>query len=45
MLVPPCELTENGGCDQKCENDGEEAVCSCGEGFKLNKNNKKCDKS
>ena len=44
-LVPPCELTENGGCDQKCTNNNEEAVCSCTPvDYKLGADGKSCEK-
>ena len=34
--VPPCEHpVKNGGCDQKCSNNGKEAICSCDDGYKL----------
>ena len=43
--VPPCELTENGGCDQKCTNNNEEAVCSCTPvDYKLGVDGKSCEK-
>ena len=43
FTVPPCELTENGGCLHICKNNGEEAVCSCVAGYKLAADGKGCD--
>ena len=46
VLVHPCDKADKGGCEQTCEKKGEEdLVCTCGEGFKLNADGKKCDKS
>ena len=45
FLVPPCELTKNGGCAQRCTDNGDVAVCTCKEpDFKLAKDGKGCDK-
>ena len=44
-LVPPCELTENGGCDQTCTDNGDVAECSCrAPDFKLGSDGKSCEK-
>ena len=43
--APPCELIENGGCDQTCTDNGDEAVCSCAApNFKLGGDGKSCEK-
>ena len=45
FLVPPCELTKNGGCEQNCTNKGTEAVCSCTPvDYKLGVDGKSCEK-
>ena len=45
VVVPPCELTQNGGCAQNCTDNGDVAVCSCKEpAFKLADDKKGCDK-
>ena len=42
--VPPCELTENGGCEHTCTNEGDTAKCSCNEFYKLGEDGKTCEK-
>ena len=42
--VPPCEEAEKGSCAHVCTNEGEEAVCSCNENYKLAEDKKNCEK-
>ena len=34
---------ENGGCEQKCNNQEGKFYCSCGHGFLINDDHKSCD--
>ena len=43
-LVHPCDKEDNGGCQQKCEKDGDVGKCACQEGFKLAGDGKNCEK-
>ena len=43
--MPPCENKKNGkngGCEHTCTNVGDEAKCSCRDGFNLNEDGKRC---
>ena len=40
----PCDKSDNGGCDHTCKKEGDKAVCECNQDYKLNKDNKNCDK-
>ena len=42
--VHPCEKEDNGGCQHVCEKDGDDAKCSCHDGFKLAADGKSCEK-
>ena len=39
----PCDKKANGGCEQTCNKDGDNAVCSCAEDYKL-KEDGSCEK-
>ena len=45
FLVHPCDRSDNGGCQQKCNKDGDEFTCSCDKGFKLADDKAACSKS
>ena len=42
--VHPCDREGKAGCEQTCVKKGDEAVCKCGEGYKLAEDGKKCEK-
>ena len=45
-LEHPCDKEGNIGCEHICEKVNEKTgVCKCNEGYKLNADNKHCDKS
>lgn len=45
LLVHPCDKPARGGCEEFCNKDGENVVCTCGLGFVLARDGKSCDKS
>ena len=47
LPVHPCDKKTYGGCEQKCNKDGDNAKCSCepAEDFTLNGDGQTCDKS
>ena len=44
-LVHPCEKETKGGCDHICNKKGDEVLCSCNDGYKLDGDAKSCIKS
>ena len=44
-LVHPCDREGKGGCEHKCNKDGELVECSCTEGYELLEDNLSCKKS
>lgn len=44
ILVHPCDLGSNGGCDQVCKKSGSHAVCACNVGFELSADKVSCVK-
>ena len=42
FLVHPCDKPSKGGCDHTCTKEGEKAVCSCNNGFKLADDGQTC---
>ena len=47
LPVHPCDKKTKGGCEQVCNKDGDNVICSCepAEDFTLNTDGKTCDKS
>ena len=44
LSVHPCDKETKGGCDQICNKDGDDAVCSCNEpDYKLGEDGKSCE--
>ena len=43
--VHPCDQSSNGGCNQKCEKNGEEAKCGCKEEYEMTDDGKTCKES
>ena len=41
----PCELSTKGGCEHVCNENGDEAKCSCDDGYELKEDGKGCSKS
>lgn len=44
ILVHVCDSGNNGGCDQICNKDGDQAACTCRKGFKLSSDKVSCIK-
>ena len=41
--VHPCDKETKGGCEHVCNKDGDEAKCSCNDGYKLAEDGQECE--
>ena len=45
VSVHPCDKADKGGCEHTCNKKGDEAECSCDDGYLLAQDGKSCEKS
>ena len=45
LIVHPCDKKDQAGCEHQCNKKGDEAVCSCDDGYLLAEDGQSCKES